>query len=1376
MPILNKTALKTITAPILKRPWISAAVGLVLAVFLCLVAGRLWIASDGGRGWLLSQIDGRRAGAYGTIEAEGLSGDPMDKAYLRRLAIRDSEGEWLVIQNISINWSPLALLSETLDVSMLSAGKVDILRRPITEKRPDAASSSPDIRIKLRSLNIPDLAFEEGVAGPEAHFAVTGRYDQHGRTLTARLDARPRDTGTDQFLIDLRRDTTGPFSLDADINGAPDGIIANLIGLDTGTGVTLKASASGTLEKASGEASLTIGDMPAATARLKIHDSRLTADADLDATRLPMLGRQLTTLVGETATLRLESTTGRREAPFGIEAALQAGTISVRGNVNTKSWKLRDPAALDVQVTDIEPLLGEPGSLAFTGTAAQDGKDWLLQGKAALSVSGEQALPFEKAEGPVRVTIGQPDIAFTGDLRATNLLANAGVAADLIGETSAVHVIGKYDRTAQLLTFDDAEATFATGGMTAAGTIDLDGKAYDLSGTLTTALDPLPGSTRGRVSGPFAVTGALSRPAIELNLAATGLAGLPDPLLAASGTTPTLSASLQVKEGGLGVRSARLTGRRIRMNAAGTFAWSGDSDLRATLTQSAPITAGGWDVSLGSADLRLAGPSDARRIEIITTGGTATGSGREVDALALTASLRDTGQLLSGPVTLRASLDGEPFAADAQFQRGDGETRLADISGTLGPGTITGAVSLADAGDLKGDIAVDGTALSWSTGQAREARGTINFSRTGDDPFELVADLSVKDLTLGPGRMLQFDAATATVRTAPEGYDIRAHFLSEVPSYPTDLTFIASADFGAPAASGMFEVSGTALGEPIATAAPAHWRLGSEPELDADLSVLSGRIKAGFTGGGDDIHLVFDATGIDLSPVLALYEATTNRTFLEGHGDLRVFGAAPSGTIHVVAASDVPGLDSSFLMNLDGTLSPDGFSVSLESDYGGRLSLKGEALVPVSAEAGRMVAPDRTGALKGHATLRGDLAVLRTAALAYGHDVSGDINAEATLSGTLEEPVYSGTAKIENGTYELGSLGFQLSAITLDAAYDGKTLALDGKAGAPGGGTFAVNGTLAGGQTRLTTDFRNLLLYNRDGDHARGTGTLVLADNADERSLTGKVFLDQARFSLDNLPSSRPHALDVRWTDDPPVEPTSHLRRTLALDIDLTADRRIYITGRGLDSEWRMDMDLTGTPAAPLLNGSTRLIRGDLDLAGRPFVFDSGAINFDGPIRRARIELAANRTVNGFNVRVDVTGSPLRPVIELSSSPELPEDEILSRLLFGRSSMDLSALEAAQLANTVARLSGNTGGFDPASEVQAALGLDRLSIGTSESGSAQIGVGQYLSEDVYLELKSAAAEGSSVEVEWQPRDQISVTSETHATGESKVSIRWKKDY
>ena len=762
-------ALKTLIDPVRKHPWLSAAAALLLTIVIVVISARVWIASDGGRAWLLSQIDGRKAGVYGTIDAEGLSGDPLGKMYLRRLAVRDANGDWVVAQNISVDWAPMALVSGLVDVKALSAGKLNFIRRPVTEKQPPSSSGGSDIRIKLRSLTIPDLAFQEGFAGPEAHFDVSGRYDQAGRTLAAKLDASPRDAGTDRFLIDLRREATGPFSLDADINGAPGGVIANLIGLENATGVTLKASASGTPDTATGDATLTIGDQPAATATLKIKDKRLTADATLDATRLPMLGSQIVSLVGDATTVRLESTTGLREAPFGIETSLRAGTLSVRGKVDTRSWALTGAADLDVEVTDLQPILGEPGKFSFIGTAAKDRKDWLLQGKAGLKVSGENAIPFEQAEGPVKVSIGRPDIAFTGDLKITNLLGRISAAAPLFGETTALRAEGRYDRATQRFMLEQTDAALSKGRVGATGTIDLAESRLDLSGTLTTALDPLPGGASGQLSGPFSLSGALARPAIEFSLAAKDLADLPDPLLQLTGTAPTLNASLQVKSGSLGISSARLSGQRAVVTAAGDWAWSGNSDVRAELIQSAPVTAGGWEVSLGHAQVRLGGRSGALRYDIDTSGGTANGAGRQVDDLALTAKLAGARGRISGPLTLSAIADGEPVSANANLLRAEGVTQLADITGTLGPGRFTGAVSLADSGDLTGDINVDGTALSWSSGAAREAKGTIHFERKGADPFALMADLNVTDLALGPGRALVFDKASATLRNAPEG-------------------------------------------------------------------------------------------------------------------------------------------------------------------------------------------------------------------------------------------------------------------------------------------------------------------------------------------------------------------------------------------------------------------------------------------------------------------------------------------------------------------------------------------------------------------------------------------------------------------------------
>ncbi|MCA8906171.1 MAG: hypothetical protein KDA43_15370, partial [Hyphomonas sp.] len=96
------------------------------------------------------------------------------------------------------------------------------------------------------------------------------------------------------------------------------------------------------------------------------------------------------------------------------------------------------------------------------------------------------------------------------------------------------------------------------------------------------------------------------------------------------------------------------------------------------------------------------------------------------------------------------------------------------------------------------------------------------------------------------------------------------------------------------------------------------WRLGDEPELDMQLALLSGTITANLTGAGDDTRLVFDTKDVDLAPALASFGEATKSTRLNGHGDLRVFGAAPSGTFRMTADSDVPGLDTSLSLDASG--------------------------------------------------------------------------------------------------------------------------------------------------------------------------------------------------------------------------------------------------------------------------------------------------------------------------------------------------------------------------------------------------------------------------------------------------------------------------
>src|SRR5581483_1104322 len=85
-----------------------------------------------------------------------------------------------------------------------------------------------------------------------------------------------------------------------------------------------------------------------------------------------------------------------------------------------------------------------------------------------------------------------------------------------------------------------------------------------------------------------------------------------------------------------------------------------------------------------------------------------------------------------------------------------------------------------------------------------------------------------------------------------------------------------------------------------------------------------------------------------------------------------------------------------------------------------------------------------------------------------------------------------------------------------------------------------------------------------------------------------------------------------------------------------------------------------------------------------------------------------------FQVRI--TGTPDDLKINLSSTPAMPQDEILSRLIFGREMTRLTPAEGLQLAQAAATLS--SGGPGLLDKIRQKMGLDVLNIGSSQDNDS----------------------------------------------------------
>jgi translocation and assembly module TamB len=194
------------------------------------------------------------------------------------------------------------------------------------------------------------------------------------------------------------------------------------------------------------------------------------------------------------------------------------------------------------------------------------------------------------------------------------------------------------------------------------------------------------------------------------------------------------------------------------------------------------------------------------------------------------------------------------------------------------------------------------------------------------------------------------------------------------------------------------------------------------------------------------------------------------------------------------------------------------------------------------------------------------------------------------------------------------------------------------------------------------------------------------------------------------------------------------------------------VRGHGVDAEMGGTLKIGGDAAAPAISGGFDLRHGTFSLAGQPLNFTSGKVTFGGTGLANKfdptINFVAQSTANSMTATLTVSGYADAPKIELSSSPQLPQDEILGQLLFGESAKQLSPFQLAEVAQALASL-GGVGGGDPLAAVRNGLGLDRLSVGgtSGSTAGATVEAGKYVANGVYVGAKQGSSGGSQAQVQ-----------------------------
>lgn len=511
----------------------------------------------------------------------------------------------------------------------------------------------------------------------------------------------------------------------------------------------------------------------------------------------------------------------------------------------------------------------------------------------------------------------------------------------------------------------------------------------------------------------------------------------------------------------------------------------------------------------------------------------------------------------------------------------------------------------------------------------------------------------------------------------------------------------------------------------------------------------------------------------------------------QGQGRLSLTADKIAPRVSVDADDDGP---ETARLSLTGTLA--GGQAELEGELstsdGGRGTVSGQVPLRIDAANLAPVTPDPLP-LQAQLAWQGAIAPLISLAALPDLVLNGDLRLDAAVAGTAAAPEIEASLGLQDGYLELRGAGFVADALQIEADYTDQRLTLtklDATDGADG--SLSASGTLTAGldglgQADLSAQLDRMVLVRRPEVEASASGELGVSSDGERLSVTGGLSIPEANVQLiSNLPPSVATLDVIEVNGDMVLEtPESEAEPALPIDLDLTveADNQLFVRGRGLDSEWKTDLEIGGQASEPVVTGTVGLVRGTFDFGGKRFTLEEGRLVFNGETPpNPRLFLVAQYEVEtssrDYVTQIRVTGEANEPDLALTSTPDLPEEEILALILFGTNVSELSPLDAASLAYALNGLRSGGGGVQ--GTVRRTLGLDTLALGTDEEDNQlpQITAGKYLTNNIYLEVSTATATGNTtarLEVELTRR--LSLISELGAPPQdSNLGIRWSFDY
>ena len=1365
--------------------------GILILLLLAAAAAFFILDTDAGHRFIADRVAMVSPHSGLEIRIGRIDGSIWHKVRLRDVRLYDPKGLFAESSLIEADWHPVAWLSNRVSIDRLQSELVTIHRFPKLRPSEKPGPILPSFDIYIGKLTVDQLRFEPAITGERRIGSLAGDVDIRSGRAVVHLDSAVRGSGERLKLALDSEPDRGKFDADVRLNAPADSVMGALVGIKRPFALVLQGDGSWTAW--AGNAAMDVSGQRTVMLRLQAREGQYSLRGRLAPS--PFLSGRLQRLTAPVIEVAGTATFANRRLDGRLSLRTDALKVEGRGVIDlAKSGfdnvqlgiDLLRPQALFPNMTGdkirLTALIDGPfGSAAFAYRLTSPHFAFDTTGFDDVLAEGRSHWSKAPILVPIRFTARH--VTGVGE-------AAGGILANL-------RVEGVLKLTPRLLSGEKLMLTSDKLKAKISLFVDLVTGHYDviLAGGLTRYFIPGLGIvdvlTELRV-----VPGPGGKGSLVTGRGRAWVRRFDNKFLAGlAGGLPRIETSLlRTPDGILHFQSLRLFGPAIRLTGNGyrrrdgTFHFEGPG----TQGQYGPFTLlldGAIDRprmtiglehpmdSLGLARVTLQLDPNAQGYAYRASGGSTLGAFTSNGAILLprgqsatiqVAALDVSGTHASG--TLRSdpggfngqlTLAGGGVDGRLLFQPAAGVQRIEAHLNAVGA-RFAGPPALAvQRGKLDGVILLnpEGTSIEGSVSLRGLSRASLSLAR-------LDAQASLR------GGRGQIRATLAGVR----GRNFALELAADVAPQRVSVT-----------GSGTVDRRAIALASPaVITLERGGWRL-----APTNLRFAGGNATLSGLFGSESTEMAARMDAMPLTVLDIAYPQLGLGGTASGTLNYRNAGAAPVGDVNLrvsgltragLVLSSKP-VDVGVVAKLDGVNA----AMRAVAVSEGRTIGRAQARISPIGRGGNLM--DRLIRAPLFAQLRynGPADTLWRLTGVELLDLSGPLAVGADATGTMENPSVRGILRTSQARLESPILGTVIENVESSGRFSGSQLLLDSFSGTTkkagrisGHGSFTF-GAGQGIGMDITLDAQAAQLIDRDDIKAQVTGPLKIASAGNGGSISGKLALVSGAYRLGaatattqvpRLPVREINRLD----EEAPAAPT----KPWTLDLALDARNRLQVTGLGMSSEWGADLALKGTVDDPRITGQARLIRGTYDFAGRRFDLERGFIYFQGESPpNPRLDITAEGGIQGIDATIRVTGRGQKPEIAFTSTPALPQDELLSRLLFGTSITNLSAPEALQLAAAVAALRNTGGGLDPINALRRVVGLDRLRILPADIATGQgtsIAAGKYIGHQVYVEVITDGRGYSATRLEYQITRWLSILSTVSTIGRESVNLRISKDY